>query len=418
MPSIINATTTNGVAVTGDNSGALALQTNNGTTAVTIDTSQNVGIGTSSPAQKLQVSGASSTYLRVTSSNASTGSGLFTANATREYLIGAGAASGNSNLEFRDVTGAATRMSIDTSGNVGIGTTSPAANLEVSAASTNGVVRLGQLQIKNSSGNYSGGTNGVFMFPFTDSIFYTDNYNGGFAWRTGTSSTERVRIDSNGNVGIGTTSPSGRLGVVATSTQNGINVTSVNNHGIYSEVSGTGYGVYGRSLNSSYGGILGYDHNNTAFGILGYVGYGLYSNTSINVVGTIYTSDARLKENVVPIQNALSVIKQLNPVSFDWKANSAKGISNGNKPLPDYGMIAQEVEQVIPEIVTESAVPQNPAGTDTPPSLDEELGTKKGLDYSRLIPFLTAAIQELNAKVEAQAAEIAALKNPPQPVTE
>jgi hypothetical protein len=55
MPSVINCTTTNGIAVTGDNSGALALQTNNGTTAVTIDTSQNVGIGTSSPATRLDV---------------------------------------------------------------------------------------------------------------------------------------------------------------------------------------------------------------------------------------------------------------------------------------------------------------------------------------------------------------------------
>lgn len=49
MASIINATTTNGVAVQGDNSGSLQLQTNNGTTAVTINTSQNVGIGTASP---------------------------------------------------------------------------------------------------------------------------------------------------------------------------------------------------------------------------------------------------------------------------------------------------------------------------------------------------------------------------------
>jgi len=49
MPSIINATTTAGVAITGDNSGNLAIQTNNGNTAVTIDTSQNVGIGTTSP---------------------------------------------------------------------------------------------------------------------------------------------------------------------------------------------------------------------------------------------------------------------------------------------------------------------------------------------------------------------------------
>ena len=57
MPSILNATTVNGLVTSADNSGSLQLQTNNGTTAVTIDTSQNVGIGTSSPAAKLHVSG-------------------------------------------------------------------------------------------------------------------------------------------------------------------------------------------------------------------------------------------------------------------------------------------------------------------------------------------------------------------------
>jgi hypothetical protein len=59
MASTINALTSGGgVAITGDTSGQLQLQTNNGTTAVTIDASQNVGIGTSSPAAKLDVSGA------------------------------------------------------------------------------------------------------------------------------------------------------------------------------------------------------------------------------------------------------------------------------------------------------------------------------------------------------------------------
>jgi hypothetical protein len=55
MPSIINATTSTGLVQTADNSGSLQLQTNNGTTAVTIDTSQRVGIGTSSPSQPLTV---------------------------------------------------------------------------------------------------------------------------------------------------------------------------------------------------------------------------------------------------------------------------------------------------------------------------------------------------------------------------
>ena len=55
MASIINATTTNGVAISADNSGILQLATNSGTTAVTIDASQNVGIGYTSPYGKLSI---------------------------------------------------------------------------------------------------------------------------------------------------------------------------------------------------------------------------------------------------------------------------------------------------------------------------------------------------------------------------
>ena len=73
MPSIISATTTSGLVNTADNSGSLQLATNSGTTALTIDTSQNVGVGTASPACKLEVTG----LIRATSlTNPSSGSGV------------------------------------------------------------------------------------------------------------------------------------------------------------------------------------------------------------------------------------------------------------------------------------------------------------------------------------------------------
>ena len=73
MPSLINATTTNGLVTSADNSGSLQLQTNNGTTAVTIDTSQNVGIGITTPQQTLHVNNSSSPRIKLT--NATTGTG-------------------------------------------------------------------------------------------------------------------------------------------------------------------------------------------------------------------------------------------------------------------------------------------------------------------------------------------------------
>lgn len=75
MPSILNATTTNGLVTSADNSGSLQLQTNNGTTAVTIDTSQNVGVGTATPATKLNVfsSTTNTARIRVTGTGSTNG---------------------------------------------------------------------------------------------------------------------------------------------------------------------------------------------------------------------------------------------------------------------------------------------------------------------------------------------------------
>ena len=178
-----------------------------GSERVRIDTSGNMGIGLSSLTIPLQIgkggggnpatSGTTQTYgiARIGSSGAAA------------LDVGTYAA-GQVWMQGVNVTNLANNFDMvlqPNGGNVGIGTASPGATLEVTAATSNGLVRLGQLQFKNSSGLYSAGADGVFMFPFSDGILYSDNYDGGFVWRTGTGSTERMRIDSSGNVGIGGT---------------------------------------------------------------------------------------------------------------------------------------------------------------------------------------------------------------------
>ena len=97
----------------------------------------------------------------------------------------------------KEAFGAGTPLYVDQTNNkVGIGTASPAVDLEVEATTTNGLARIGQLQFKNSSGNFTASSDGVHIFPFSDGNVYHDNYDGGFAFRP--SGTERARITANG----------------------------------------------------------------------------------------------------------------------------------------------------------------------------------------------------------------------------
>lgn len=125
MPSIINSddgvvSGSSGLKTTGGNDGILALQ-NNGTTNVTVTAAGNVGIGTSSPAQKLHVQSAGNTYLRIqdTQANGYNAATLY-ANDQRTFRLGVlGTAGGYTNgaLVVYDETASAWRMVIDSSGN-------------------------------------------------------------------------------------------------------------------------------------------------------------------------------------------------------------------------------------------------------------------------------------------------------------
>ena len=119
----------------------------------------------------------------------------------------------------------------------------------------------------------------------------------------------------------------------------------------------------------------------------------LHVTGDVAVAGSIiHPSDKNLKENIETIKNGLSLINQLNATTYSHKADKAEEFGLSTKP--QFGLIAQEVEEVIPALVIQKA-------------LEGKDGTiYKGLDYEKLIPILVAALQEEHAQKEALKVEL------------
>ena len=179
-------------------------------TAITIDASENVGIGTASPQKRLHISGPSGgdagiSFTNSISGESSTDGLLVTLNSD-----GTNATFWNyENGYMRFATNSTERMRITSSGNVGIGTNDPDTKLHLSesvgstftfertgSSAGNGVIKsIGNTGTENSRITLGGGTNNALIFG------------------TGSSGLERMRIDASGNVGIGTSSPANKLDV-------------------------------------------------------------------------------------------------------------------------------------------------------------------------------------------------------------
>lgn len=247
-----------------------------------------------------------------------------------------------------------------------------------------------------------------------------------------TADTTRMTIDVNGNVGIGTNSPSGssklhvigdmRLARSSTASDAAIYFGSANTNYIYGgnglnlmafttnnaermriDASGqVGIGITpttqldvkvpnsGNALRiSNASGTANYNaalfYNNATTSLVGYI------NVSGSTTNYVSTSDYRLKENVKPMVGALDKVAELKPVTYKWKADGSDG----------QGFIAHELQAVVPDCVVGEKDAVNEDGSIKP----------QGIDTSFLVATLTAAIQELKAIIDTQAERIAVLEN-------
>jgi hypothetical protein len=255
MPSIINATTTNGVAVSGDNSGSLALQTNNGTTAVTIDTSQNVLVGTTTSQGK------------VTTKTADVGSGS-TDFATKAF-------SSEINFSATNKIGSLVAGYDGSIFGTAIGYSYNGAGYNMQFATNDDITGnpIERMRITSSGLALFGSTSATFSMPTTGGASFKASNTGG--------GSPIVEI---GN----TDTTSGSDGSPALLCFKGSSTTSSSARFIQFSASGA---------TQPMGAIVGNGATNAQFASV---------------------SDAREKTNIQPINGSLAKINALKPVQFNW----------------------------------------------------------------------------------------------------
>ena len=417
---------------------ALAFATNGAANKrMTITTGGNVGIGTTSPditgfgyRTLTVVGGTSAGYAGVLELGSPTtnanGQNLgiiaFMDGSTRNAQIDVTRASSTStsNMQFytNGGSGIEERMRITAAGNVGIDINPDGyGKLTVGGTSSLPILALRSSSGKVRLGFYEGGTG----------RFYIDSLNGsdGLAFVDGNGSSERMRIDSSGNVGINETSPDAKLHVMGTT---GLPATSgtaftgtmrlqvaggygtVMDFGAVGPATGTQWIQVTDSSNQAiqYPLLLQPNGGNVGIGTISAT-YKLHVKSSNNVsifedtsdaagatfivfnrpgvfsMGSITRngaansvsyntgSDYRLKEDLKDF-NALDLVNNITAYDYKWK----------NTEQRDYGFVAHELQQTLPNVVVG----------------EKDAEEMQGVDYSKLTPILLKAIQELKAEIE------------------
>ena len=329
-----------------------------------IDSSGNVGIGTSSPSYKLHSTTSSgSDFAGYFYNTAGSGNGT-------SLVARGGANNATPNFQVQDYGGNAD-FTVTGDGNVGIGTAAPATKLHVEGSalfdvfSSGGGIyfREGFLNTDQTSitvTDHSGDSNkdGLLISGYD-----------GVSFRTAAS--ERMRIDSSGNLLVGTTS------ATFGSTNYGI---GLKDNAESNWVVDTASNIIAFSRNSN-GDVFKFFRGNL-------VG-------SVSVTGSVTSyntsSDYRLKENVTEVTGAADRVKALNPVRFNFIADPDTTVD---------GFLAHEVADVVPEAIS-----------GTKDAVDDEGNPEyQGIDQSKLVPLLTAALQEALSKIDDLESRLAALE--------
>jgi hypothetical protein len=419
----------------------------------------DVGLGTNTPTQRLDVRG--SVYVE-RSTNPTNGLVAALTNQTTSsnngcklsfdvYNIGSaaiGVPTDNAGLAFYTNGVTSEKMRLDASGNLGIGTSSPNAKLHILAAdaTTADLARFqqtnqGNLLIQSQQGGLNiGSANGILF----------SNATGNMGWRTGASSGDaNMLLDANGNLGIGTTSPGTRLHIETAAADCRLRIISGTSHDAAIQLGDTASSSQGAIIYDNTADALRFQANGSeraritsggdllvgsattatsssaGFKVLGSLvsghwdptvvtdsnsasascwdiystatsSYRFYVTTTgvINAVNTTISaiSDVRFKENIQDLDVGLDKIMALKPRKFDWKTGKGKDIKG------DRGWIAQEFEQVFPDMID--------TWRDPAPEGEEPYKAVR----ADLIPVLVKAIQEQQAMINELKAEVAALK--------
>lgn len=321
------------------------------TTGSDIYFANKVMIGAASaPTVKLQVVGPAYTdeIIRWTDNARNTG----------HLGISAGSAYISADNTLMLAAGSSGRMYLKEDGNVGIGQTLLASDSKL--ALTGGWLDVDRSYgLRFSVGTTTRGT--IYSNSGNDIII--NPYGAGEAL---------VAKYSSGNIGIGTNAPQSKLDV-----NGSIHISGA---GLLTPAGALYYGMFphsgvGLGLYSGAGAISFWTGNSPVEGMR-------LTGSNLNVVGEVasfYTSDQRLKTNIKSF-SALDIINKLKPVEFNWNGK-AKELNTEKDDRKNYGLIAQEIEQVLPELIH--------------PIYKEY----KSVDYIQLIPILIQAIKELQQEI-------------------